>query len=487
MGHIIRCLSLADMLKSQFRITVAIQQPDAYTTELIRKTADELLELPATTEYRQDLQHFLKQITATDIIILDGYHFKTDYQQGIKDKNCKLVCIDDLHNWHQLADVVINHADNMEAGSYSSEVYTTFCLGLKYALLRNEFLNPSAKIKHVSLPEKIFISMGASDTGNITEKIMQALLSFDFIKEIHLMIGSVNPHQERINQFIRDNPQISISLHINITATELHALMYGCDVCICPASTISLEACATGTVLISGYTADNQLEILNGLINRNVVFNWGNLNTLSKDELVLKFKNVLDQQHTFQTQLENQKKLIDGKSPQRLLNVFQALAAQRLQYRYATPDDTDIYFKWSNDTLVRQNSFNQQAIEYSNHLKWFQSKLHSTDCKFYLFLNNDQHAVGQVRIDKQHDEIVIGISIDEAFRGMSYGTEMLTSATAAYFREHPKAVIIAYIKVENTPSYNIFKKAGFTDDTRVVKDNYTCYKMNKTLTRHEYN
>ena len=42
------------------------------------------------------------------IVVLDGYHFDTNYQTKIKQKGCKLVCIDDLHDKHFVADIIIH-------------------------------------------------------------------------------------------------------------------------------------------------------------------------------------------------------------------------------------------------------------------------------------------------------------------------------------------------------------------------------------------
>jgi spore coat polysaccharide biosynthesis protein SpsF len=301
------------------------------------------------------------------------------------------------------------------------------------------------------------------------------------------MMGSVNPHIDKIGQLIRSHASTAVFIHMNISASQLHDLLSECDCCICPASSISLEACATGIVLISGYTADNQLKILKGLQHENVLFNWGDFRNLSPASIQSKFGELLLHPEQFGIMLQNQQHLIDGKSPSRLLNVFRSLASKRLHFRYATESDTDLYFKWSNDALVRRNSFNQQTIEYNNHVAWFRAKLKAADFKFYLFFNDANKAVGQVRINRQNGETIIGISVDSEFRGLSYSTEMLTSATDAYFRIYPEATVTAYIKTENTPSLTTFKRAGFINNIQVMQDGYSCYKLNKKRTHDAYN
>jgi len=132
-----------------------------------------------------------------------------------------------------------------------------------------------------------------------------------------------------------------------------------------------------------------------------------------------------------------------------------------LKMRQATLADTDLYYKWANDPLVRNNSYQKEAIDYHQHVNWFTQKLNSPDCFFYLFLNEENDPAGQVRIDKSGDEVIIGISIDEKFRGKGLGIEMLERSCNDYLEKFPGKEIVAYIKEENTASINQFTKAGF--------------------------
>ena len=151
-----------------------------------------------------------------------------------------------------------------------------------------------------------------------------------------------------------------------------------------------------------------------------------------------------------------------------------------LKMRMAELADADLYYHWANDTLVRQNSFSSSEVDYQQHINWFSNKLQSKDCYFYLFLNDENIPAGQVRIDKSNEEIVIGISIDEKFRGKSLGVEMLNQAADDYLNKFPGNEIMAYIKVENRASINQFTKAGFIKTGNVIMNGYNSYKFKKT-------
>lgn len=134
-GHFIRTLALADMLKDDFSCVFVTQAPTIYQKSEVAKVC-ELVEVPATEE---KFRLFLDMLNGDEIVVLDNYFYDTDYQQKIRAKGCRLVCIDDMHNKHYVADVVINHGLTNE-NLFDTEFYTRLCLGLDWALLRAPFL-----------------------------------------------------------------------------------------------------------------------------------------------------------------------------------------------------------------------------------------------------------------------------------------------------------------------------------------------------------
>jgi RimJ/RimL family protein N-acetyltransferase len=153
----------------------------------------------------------------------------------------------------------------------------------------------------------------------------------------------------------------------------------------------------------------------------------------------------------------------------------------KLKFRKANINDAKLYFNWANDKLVRKNSFQQEEINYSQHINWFTDKLNSSDCFLYLFLNENEIPVGQVRIDKSNSEIIIGVSIDKNHRGKNLGVEMIEQACNDYFKQFPNTEILAYIKQENEPSIKLFKKAGFIEVKSLKINGSNSFKYRKTM------
>jgi RimJ/RimL family protein N-acetyltransferase len=133
-----------------------------------------------------------------------------------------------------------------------------------------------------------------------------------------------------------------------------------------------------------------------------------------------------------------------------------------LHFRKAKLDDVEIYYKWLNDTEVRNQSYNSTTVEFENHKNWFESKIKNEMYFLLIFQNIDKQNVGQTRIQKQgNKEALIGISIDKKHRGKNYASRMLKIASECFLSLNPGFIINAFIKIENVVSEKSFKKAGF--------------------------
>jgi|GEM_PF-646527 len=132
-----------------------------------------------------------------------------------------------------------------------------------------------------------------------------------------------------------------------------------------------------------------------------------------------------------------------------------------LTYRYATISDSDLYFRWVNDDLVRKNSLNTEAISLENHNKWFSNKINNPNVFMYVFTNHKNEPVGQVIIELKKDWVSLGQSIAREHRGKKYSTEMLTKSTDAFLKNFPTLTIVSVVKTTNKPSIKMSINSGF--------------------------
>lgn len=280
-GHFTRTLALADMLKDEFDCTFFTQTPTLYQREEVLKVC-KLQELPSTdTKFNL----FLDFLTGEEIVVLDNYFFTTEYQRQIKVKGCKLVCVDDMHDKHYVAEVLINHGLT-DAKLFSVEPFTKLCLGMDWALLRRPFLTST----HSSQRElgHWLVSFGGSDYFNLTEKFVRLIYEKSDVKQISVVVGDAYEHLESLKDYSK------ISVQKNLNADEMANLMQRCENAILPCSSICIEALSQGCKIFAGYFVENQVEIYNEFARMNIIVPLGNL-TVSESFNMIHPGNVVPQ------------------------------------------------------------------------------------------------------------------------------------------------------------------------------------------------
>ncbi|WP_302608108.1 UDP-2,4-diacetamido-2,4,6-trideoxy-beta-L-altropyranose hydrolase, partial [uncultured Bacteroides sp.] len=240
-GHFIRTLALADMLKDGFDCTFFTCHPTSYQVSEMEKVCP-FIPLQEETHSAD----FLSHLQGDEIVVLDNYFFTTDYQRAIKQKGCRLVCIDDMHDKHYVADVVINHGVTNEK-LFSIEPYTQLCLGYDWALLRFPFLQPPQRQQKDRKIEKAVVCFGGSDKNNLTERFVSFLQKEPSVKQIVAIVG---------DKYQTDNVSQSYSkvqYRHNLSASEMSDIFSQSDVAFLSASTVCLEALSRQLPIVAGY------------------------------------------------------------------------------------------------------------------------------------------------------------------------------------------------------------------------------------------
>lgn len=299
MGHFTRTLALAEMLNEHFLCIFASRQPTEYQISEIEKVCPKRMDLPDNDSH---FDKFLESLQGDEIVVLDNYFFTTEYQKAIKSKSCKLVCIDDMHDKHFVADIVINHAEGIDPNSYSKESYTKLLLGFQYALIRKEFRQP---IGTCEKKYSCLLIMGGADPFNLSEKFIQLLRENKLEKPI-AVVSALQPKSSEVCWFH----------HLN--ALQISNLMDQSEFGFFPASTVAIEACARRLPFLCGYYIDNQKGIYNGIEKSKQAICIGDLNKPNEALLIENINQIrlTTYQHSI---IKKQTVFMDIQSPKRLL------------------------------------------------------------------------------------------------------------------------------------------------------------------------
>lgn len=248
-GHFIRSLALADMLKDDFDCVFYTSEPTPYQVAQMEGVCPYI-----SLEEKAKFHQFLDYLKGDEIVVLDNYFFTTDYQRRIKAKGCKLVCIDDMHDKHYVADLIINQGICWTKEDYSCEPYTRFAFGLRYSLLRKPFFEACrATHSRNPIPDKlnVVVAFGGSDFLDLTKKTIQGIVNDSIVESITAIVGDRYASDKMI-----ESPKVVYKK--NLSAKEIADIFMDNDVAILPASTMMNEALACGAKIIGGYYVRNQ-------------------------------------------------------------------------------------------------------------------------------------------------------------------------------------------------------------------------------------
>ncbi len=486
LGHLIRSAALAEMLRDDFCCVLARRHlPDALLPEMER-VYDQLMDLRSVEEGLPEAEYLAEFARMPDphginpVVILDGYHFRTDYQHVLKEAGLKLVCIDDIHAYRFEADVVINHAPiEGLAQQYDLSDQTTLLTGLSYSLLRPAFLSAARKrqTRSPAGEKRYYICFGGSDFNNISGQLIGWLTDAGCSVPLDVVLGAANNHQPTVAQAAAAYPA-SVTIHQDLGEEEMIELLKKAFLAFLPASTTMIEGLTVGVPVVGGYYVDNQIAIYGGLVKKGLIHGIGNWNApVGLAKVVARLSLPAAPTRTPVGHY------LDGYARVNFTQLFRQLirGEELLIARPALPEDVETYFRWVNDTEVRKNALQSEPITWKIHQGWFTDRLAEPTSLLLLFSVLNQPC-GQVRFDSGGHSAFIDISLDQEFRGRGFGSRMLYLAEEQLRLRKPGITqVIAWVKINNTASVRLFEKSGYKKTNNFIQQNKELFTFHKIL------
>ena len=320
LGHVYRLLGLFEMFRETYH---CIFITTINTPETIFSDRYEVLRVPSDVSISEEPNWLKTQFSSYEVILIcDGYQFVSQYQKSIKENGFLMVYIDDLMSEHLYADLVINHSPEIDASHFQKETYTKLALGTQYAMLRPEFLEQLQKERKQVEQKNVFVCFGGSDPYNLSYKVAKAVLEFEEVENIWIVLGASYQNEELIE--LQKSADDKISLLRNLSAQELLDMMLRSLFAIVPTSTILYELCCANTVCLSGYYVENQRRIHDGFLKNGAIYSMKDISKFESENFV-KYIQELFSKEDHKVQLENQRKMFDANIKSRYLKLIEEL------------------------------------------------------------------------------------------------------------------------------------------------------------------
>lgn len=289
LGHIMRCLSIADVMKTKAEVVFVTAGRE--TEELIRSRGFRNAVLG--TDYRDmeselpALEAFLAEYPA-QLILADSYFVTGNYMEALG-KLAKTAYIDDLGRPVYPVTTLVNY--NIYAPALPYETWyreaglplpAEILTGCQYAPLREEFRKrrrsgqePYGKEETV---KDVLITTGGGDMANAAVSLCRRLLAemqtgaHEGIR-YHVICGPFAESREVLREIAAARPQFI--LHENVT--NMSELMAKCDIAVSAAGSTMYELCSMRLPAVCFYFAENQRRMAECFDRTTEIKNAGNI------------------------------------------------------------------------------------------------------------------------------------------------------------------------------------------------------------------
>lgn len=283
-GHFMRCLTLADALRTRGAHTrfVSRHLPEHLRSKLAEKGHEfELLDAVQNGTAPDELAHAhwlgvsqpqdaaasIQALTDQhwDWLIVDHYALDTRWESMLRQSADKILVIDDIADRQHDCDILLDQNLYADIGTrYAGKVpaHCQLLLGPGYALLRDEFRQLHGQTKPRSGPAKrVLVFFGGVDADNYTGQAIEALTQIE-VSGLHVdvVIGAQHPSRKQIQT---DCTRHGFNCHVQ--TDKMAELMASADLAIGAGGSACWERCSLGLPALLVAVADNQINIAEAL------------------------------------------------------------------------------------------------------------------------------------------------------------------------------------------------------------------------------
>lgn len=315
LGHITRCLTLAEALKKK-RTDLEIVFITRYKKggKIIKEKNYEVIPL-----IKNEICQIRNLVRKDTLLITDFLNTDNSYITKIKEKTgVKVISIDNNTKLKKInSDIVINA--NVFDGEERKVIGSTkYFLGPKYMILRKEFAKAEKERKDINEKVKLILVMfGATDPRGFTIKVADALKNIHNQVQTNLIMGPGFSYRNKLKKVLL---RLNKNLKLFYNPKNFVEIIKNVDMAITAAGIALYEFAALGIPSIAIPQYKHQVDIARAFEKSRACINIGD-NPSRK--LIYKTTAMLIENQLLRKQLsKDAKKLVDGNGTKRVVKLI---------------------------------------------------------------------------------------------------------------------------------------------------------------------
>ena len=332
-GHVMRMLALAQAWRDAGgEVTFVLARSTPAVEEILVREGIRILHIVSEPGSMDDAGETLSLLGSLRPVwvVLDGYHFLSQYQRRIRDAGFHLLFIDDYgHAPPYSADIILNQNISAVPVLYTErEPHTRLALGTRYVLLRREFLEWPATGR--GLPDaarNILVTFGGSDPDNATGSVLEAVEESN-LQGINLtvVVGFANRHAGDLESTVRHS---KTPMRIITGAMNMPELMAGAHIAFSGGGTTCWELIHMGVPSIVIELAENQHPIASELGRRGIIQNLGDIRNITRELISTTLENMVRNYPLCFENAQKMRSLVDGEGTARVMAMMHRISGEK--------------------------------------------------------------------------------------------------------------------------------------------------------------
>jgi UDP-2,4-diacetamido-2,4,6-trideoxy-beta-L-altropyranose hydrolase len=483
LGHLTRCLTLADALRvrgaeivflcapsiEDWRDMIADRGHALRVLELAaREVKDDERGAPAHADWlpwgwRSDAEATLAALVEmhpVEQLVVDHYALDERWEQAVRAGAPRIIAVDDLADRRHDCDLLLDHnAQDLTRDRYADLVPPAArrLIGPRYALLRPQFAAARGEHSRDGGVGRALVFMSATDAKGATLLALDALARGRLASiPVDIVIGRACQHLMAIEARAAERGQTTV----HVDTTDMAVLCSGADLAIGAGGVAALERCCLGLPTITLSIAANQEAGLAALDAAGAVRHLGAFEAWSGPALAREIESLIGDRLAMSSLAKNAEAIVDGVGADRCAARI-ATRPAALSLRSATMDDARRLLEWRNDESVRLVSLNAALIGWSDHLAWLATKLGDED-HFHWIGESEGEACASVRFDVAQGEARVSIAVAPGRRGEGLGARLLEESESRLLALRGEVTqFVAEILPANVVSQRLFSQNGY--------------------------
>lgn len=304
MGHLMRCLALADLLrKNQAKVFFICRKFSEKCCDLVIKKGYPVFYLPyiekkITAEAdAEDTTSILKTQNNINIdyLIVDHYALDQRWESEMRLYTENIMVIDDLANRHHDCDILLDQNYYKDVQDRYAGLIPRNCrkfIGPKFALLREEFFKVRENLPpRDGIIKNIIVFFGGSDPTNETAKSLRALQQLNRPDiTINVVIGALNLNKTQLQQIGTSIPGINFYYQTK----NIAQLMAQASLSIGAGGIATWERCYLGLPSLVITIVPNQAEVAKNVADAGAIWHLGYYDGVTITDIAEAVKTAID-------------------------------------------------------------------------------------------------------------------------------------------------------------------------------------------------